>query len=283
MSDMSINTNVSAMEAIDNLDNTGNALAGVTEDLSTGLQINNAGDNPAGYVISQDLEFQTNGTNQAIQNAQGGVNMIQTANGALEQIQGILQTMNTLAVDSASGATNDTVSLNANQQEFVALENEINQIAQTTSFAGNILLNGGLSGATIQIGYQSIASNQIVLTVTGATIAALGLSGFVAAGGSVNIVTAASAASALASIQAAINTCASMQSALGATQIELTGIISSLSVTSTNLAAANASLIDVNFAQETTQFTTDQILEQSGVSMLSQAQQTPALVLKLLQ
>ena len=280
MSSMSINTNVSAMQAIDNLDNTGSALAKVTEQLSTGLQINSAGDNPAGYVISQDLQFQVNGTNQAIANAQGGVNMVQTANGALQQIQSILQPMNTLAVASASGATNDTVSLNANEQEFIALQNEINQIAQTTTFAGNVLLNGGLSGQTLQVGYNCIASNQIILTITGATIGALGLTNGAL---TTNIVTAASAASALASIQAAIDTASSMQAALGSTQIELQGIIASLQVTATNLTAANASLIDVNFAQATTQFTTDQILEQSGVAMLAQAQQTPALVLKLLQ
>ena len=280
MSSMSINTNVSAMQAIDNLDNTGSALAKVTEQLSTGLQINSAGDNPAGYVISQDLQFQVNGTNQAVQNAQGGVNMVQTANGALQQIQSILQTMSTLAVASASGATNDTVSLNANEQEFIALQNEINQIAQTTTFAGNVLLNGGLSGQTLQVGYNCIASNQIILTITGATIGALGLTNGAL---TTNIVTAASAASALASIQAAIDTASSMQAALGSTQIELQGIIASLQVTATNLTAANASLIDVNFAQATTQFTTDQILEQSGVAMLAQAQQTPALVLKLLQ
>ncbi len=280
MSDLSINTNVSAMEAIDNLDNNSNALAKDTRDLSTGLQINTAADNPSGYVISQDLEFQANGTNQSIANAQGGVNMIQTADGALQQIQGILQSMNTLAVNSASGATNDTVSLAANQQEFVALENEINQIATTTSFAGNALLNGGLSGQTLQIGYNCIASNQIILTITGATIGALGLT---TGANTANISTAALAASALFSIQQAIDTASSMQAALGATQIELQGIIASLAVTATNLTAANASLIDVNFATATTQFTTDQILEQSGVAMLSQAQQTPALVLKLLQ
>jgi flagellin len=279
-SSMTINTNVSAMEAIDNLDNTGNALSRDTEQLSTGLQINTASDNPAGYVISQDLEFQANGNAQSISNANAAVSMIQTANGALQQIQGILQTMNTLAVSSSNGVANDTTSLAANQAEFVSLENEINQIAATTQFGGQFMLNGGLGAQTIQIGYNSFASNQIILNIAGATIGGLGLT---LAAATTQVGTQVTAEAALASIQAAINTCATQQGTLGGTQVELQGIVSALTVAQQNLTAANASLIDVNFATATTQFTTDQILEQSGVAMLSQAQQTPALVLKLLQ
>jgi flagellin len=284
-SSMVINTNVSALQAIDNLDQTGNSMASDTEQLSTGLQINSAADNPAGYVISQDLQFQANGYQQAINNAQNGISMIQTANGALQQIQGLLQTMNTLAVASANGATNDTASLNGNQQEFLALQNEITQISSTTQFGGQLLLNGSLNGATLQIGNYNLASNQILLNFGGATLQTLNLATGVVGANYVacSVGGASYAALALACVQTAIDFCATSQATLGATQIELQGIVSELSVTQENITAANAQLVDVNFAQATTQFTTDQILMQSGVAMLSQAQQTPALVLKLLQ
>ena len=277
MSSLVVNTNLSAINAYNNLNATDNAMTKAISQLSSGLQIQTAADNPAGYVVSQALEAQTNGYQQAISNAQNGVSLIQTASGALNQISSILQTMDQLALNSANGATNDANSLNANQQEFVALQNQIDQIANTTSFGTTALLNGSFSNQTLQVGAFDNANQQITLNIGAATTGALGVGTSAASVGN-----ATSAANAVSLVQNAINQVASLEASVGATQNQLQAVVANLTVGQQNLTAAYSGLVNVNFAQETTQFSTDQILMQSGVAMLSQAQQTPSLVLKLL-
>lgn len=277
MSSLVVNTNLSAINAYNNLNNTDDAMTSAISQLSSGLQIQTAADNPAGYVVSQALESQSNGYSQAISNAQNGVSLIQTASGALNQIASILQTMDQLALNSANGATNDSNSLNANQQEFQALQNEIDQIADTTSFGTTNLLDGSFSNQILQVGAFDNSNQQITLTISAATTGALSI-----ASSTVAVSSQTAAESAVSAVQAAINTVASIEAAVGATQNQLQAVVANLTVGQQNLSAAYSGLVDVNFAQETTQFTTDQILMQSGVAMLSQAQQTPSLVLKLL-
>jgi flagellin len=277
MSSLVVNTNLSALDAYNNVNSTDNAMTKAISELSSGLQIQTAADNPAGYVVSQALEAQSNGYQQAIANAQNGVSLIQTASGALNQISSILQTMDQLALSSANGATNDSNSLNANEQEFAALQNQIDQIANTTSFGTTTLLDGTFTGQVLQVGAFDNTNQQITLSIAAATTGALGV-----AAASVNISLATAAQAAVASVQAAINTVASIEASVGAIQNQLQAVVANLTVGQQNLTAAYSGLVDVNFAQETTAFTTDQILMQSGVAMLSQAQQTPSLVLKLL-
>lgn len=276
MSSLVVNSNLQALNAYNNLNQTDQAMTKAISQLSSGLQIQTAADNPAGYVIAEGLQAQGNGYTQAISNSQNGVSLIQTASGALNQIASILQTMNSLALSSANGATNDTQSLNANQQEFQALSNQIDQIANTTSFGTTALLNGQFSNQTLQVGAFDQANNSLTLSISAATTGALGISGL-------SVASAASAQAAMAAVQSAINTVASNEAAVGATQNQLNAIVSNLTVGQQNLQAAYSGLVDVNFAQATTTFSTDQILMQSGVAMLSQAQQSPSLVLKLLQ
>ena len=276
MSSLVVNNNLQALNAYNNLNQTDQAMTKAISQLSSGLQIQTAADNPAGYVIAEGLQAQGNGYTQAISNSQNGVSLIQTASGALNQIASILQTMNSLALSSANGATNDSQSLNANQQEFQALSNQIDQIAQTTSFGTTSLLNGTFSGQTLQVGAFDNANNSLTLNIASATAASLGISGL-------SVGSAASAQAAMSAVQAAINTVASSEAAVGATQNQLNAIVSNLTVGQQNLQAAYSGLVDVNFAQATTTFSTDQILMQSGVAMLSQAQQSPSMVLKLLQ
>lgn len=276
MSSLIVNNNLSALNAYNNLNQTDMAMTKAISQLSSGLQIQTAADNPAGYVIAEGLQSQANGYTQAISNSQNGVSLIQTASGALNQIASILQTMNSLALSSANGATNDTQSLNANNQEFQALSNQIDQIAKTTSFGTTALLDGSFSNQTLQVGAFNNTNNQLTLNIGAATSGALGVSGL-------SVASAASAAAAIASVQAAIDSVASVEANVGATQNQLNAIVANLTVGQQNLQAAYSGLVDVNFAQETTTFSTDQILMQSGVAMLSQAQQTPSMVLKLLQ
>ncbi|MBW8077784.1 MAG: flagellin, partial [Gallionella sp.] len=152
MSSLVVNNNLSALNAYNNVNQTDMAMSKAIGQLSSGLQIQTAADNPAGYVTAQGLQSQANGYTQAITNAQNGVSLIQTASGALNQIASILQTMNSLALASANGATNDTNSFNANQQEFTALSNQITQIANTTQFGTTQLLDGSFSNQVLQVG-----------------------------------------------------------------------------------------------------------------------------------
>jgi flagellin len=278
MSSLVVNTNQSAINAFNNLNSTDAAMTKAISELSSGLQIQTAADNPAGYVVSEGLESQANGFTQAISNAQAGVSLIQTASGALNQITSILQTMNQLALSSANGATNDTQSLNANEQEFVALQNQIDQIANTTSYGTKALLDGTFSNQSLQVGAFDNSNQQLTLTVGAATTGALGVSS-----SAVAVSSQVSAQAAVSAVQAAISSVASIEANVGATQNQLAVVVANLTVGQQNLQSAYSGLVDVNFAQETTTFTTDQILMQSGISMLSQAQQTPSLVLKLLQ
>jgi flagellin len=278
MSSLVVNTNQSAINAFNNLNSTDTAMSKAISELSSGLQIQTAADNPAGYVVAEGLESQANGFTQAISNAQAGVSLIQTASGALNQITSILQTMNQLALSSANGATNDTGSVNANEQEFVALQNQIDQIATTTSYGTKALLDGSFSNQSLQVGAFDNSNQQLVLTIGAATTGALSVSST-----AVSVASQASAQAAVSAVQAAISSVASIEANVGATQNQLAVVVANLTVGQQNLQSAYSGLVDVNFAQETTTFTTDQILMQSGVSMLSQAQQTPSLVLKLLQ
>jgi len=277
MSSLVVNTNQSAINAFNNLNATDSDMSKAISELSSGLAIQTAADNPAGYVVAEGLESQANGFSQAISNAQAGVSLIQTASGALNQITSILQTMNQLALSSANGATNDTPSLNANEQEFVALQNQIDQIAETTSYGTKVLLDGTFSNQSLQVGAFDASSQQLVLTIGAATTGALGV-----ASTAVSVGSQASAQAAISAVQAAISNVASVEANVGAIQNQLAVVVGNLTVGQQNLQAAYSGLVDVNFAQETTQFTTDQILLQSGVAMLAQAQQTPSLVLKLL-
>ncbi|MHB1503230.1 MAG: flagellin N-terminal helical domain-containing protein [Acidimicrobiales bacterium] len=279
MSSLVVNTNLDAINAYNNLNATNISLSQTIAQLSSGLAIQTAADNPAGYQIAQNFTYEINGAQQAINNVQNGVSLVQTADGALNQIASILQTMDQLAAANSSGGTTDPASVAANQQEFVDLQNEIQQIASTTTFGTQNLLNGTFSNEIVQVGAFATVADQITFGVSAATVGALG----VATGSAgVSIGTVSAALSALASVQAAISTVASMAAGVGSLQNELQGIAANLTVMNQNLTAAKSQLVDVNFAEATTQFSTQQILMQSGTAMLSQAQQQPALVLKLL-
>jgi flagellin len=277
MSSLVVNTNLSAIDAYNNLNATDMGMSTAISELSSGLAVQTAADGPAAYVQSQALESQSNGYQQAISNAQDGVSLVQTASGALNQISSILQTMNQLAISSSNGATNDSTSLTANEQEFSALQSDIDQIAGTTSYGTTNLLDGTFSGQSLQVGAFDATSNQISLTIGGASTGALGV-----ASSSVSVATQASAQAAIKAVQAAIASVDNIEATVGAVQNELTAIAANLTVGQQNLSAANSQLVDVNMAQEMTTYSTDQILMQTGTAMLSQAQQAPSLVEKLI-
>lgn len=277
MSGLLINYNQAAVSAYNNLDATNTALTQTVGELSSGLQIQSAADNPSGYVVGQFLQLQGNGYTQAISNAQDAVSVLQTAQGALGQEASILQTMNTLATQASNGGTQSTSTLAAAQAEFSSLQSQLDQIAGSTSYAGTSLLNGSYSNETFQVGPYNSTTNQISVSISAATSGALGVGA-----ASVSLSTVTGAQAAMTAVQAAITTVATMASTVGATQNEVTAISANLSTAQQNIMAAHANLVDVNVAQMTSQFTSQQILEQASVSILAQASQLPSLAQKLL-
>lgn len=274
---LSVNTNIAAIEAYNNLNATSNAMQTTIEQLSSGLQIQTAADNASGYVISQGLQTQSNGLGVAINNGQNAISVLQIATGAMNQQVAILQKMNELATQAANAGTANSNSLNADQQEFAALQNQLDQIANSTSFGNQQLLNGSYSNESFQIGAYDSANDQVVVSIGALTTGALGVSS-----ASVSIGTASAAMAAMSAVQSAILAVASAEANVGAIQNQIQAIVANDTVSQQNVQAANSTLVDTNMAQAMTKFSSQQVLMQAGVAMLSQAQALPQLILKLL-
>ncbi len=271
-----INDNIAALGAENNLDATDNALSSVVGQMSSGLQIQTASDTPAGYSIAQSLQSEINGYGAAEGNAQTAVSVLQTAEGAMNQQEAILQQANTLATQAANTTTEkDTTAAAADNQEFSSLISQLDQIASSTTYAGVNLLDGSNPTLTFQVGPTNAAADAVGVNFVTTTSTGLNVSGL-------SIATVASATAAMASVQAAINTLASAAAAVGSSQNQIQALSNNVAVAQQNLTSAHADLVDVNVAQATSQFTSLQILEQSGISVLAQAQQLPQLALKLI-
>ncbi|MDA8026333.1 MAG: flagellin [Actinomycetota bacterium] len=273
---LSINTNIAAIDAYNNLNNTSNQLDKTISQLSSGLQIQTAADNSSGYVIAQDLQAQSNGLNVGISNGQNAISVLQIANGAMNQQVSILQRMNQLATQASNSGALSSNALNAVNTEFTALSSQLNQIAQSTTFgsSSNSLLATN-AVLTFQLGAYATTTNQVTVQLAFTTASSLGVSGL-------SLTTFAGAQSALSSVQTAIDNVASIQASLGASQNQIQADIANLTISQQNVQAAHSSLVDANMAQTVTTFTAQQILMQAGTSMLGQAQQLPSMLLKLI-
>ncbi len=277
MSGLLINDNITAVQAYNNLDATSASVQMAVSQLSSGLRIQTAADNPAGYVAGQYLQEQSNGYGQAISNAQDAVSVLQTAQGALNQEASVLQTMNTLATAAANGGVQDASTLAASQAEFASLQAQLDQIANSTTYGTTPLLGGTYAGETFQVGPYNSANDQVIVTIAGSTSTLLAVNA-----AAVSIGTVAAAEAAMTAVQAAISTVAGQAANVGASQNGIQALASNLTTAQENIQAAHANLVDVNVAQATATYTSQQILEQSGVAILAQAEQLPALALKLL-
>jgi flagellin len=278
---LTVNTNISAISAYQNLDRTSDSFSASLQRLSSGLKVNTAADDAAGYVISQQLQRQSNSYGVAINNAQDGVSVLQTAQGALNQTTSILQRMNELAMRAANGTSSDNTARTADNQEFSALKSQLDQIASSTVFGGANLLNGSYN-ATFQVGTDATSASTVTVAVNNGTVG----KGFSATDLGVNaldISTQGGASSALATIKTGLDNVTQAQATMGAAQNRLTVIATNLGVGQQNLKAANSRLVDTDMAQEMTTFSSLQILKQVGTSMLAQAQQAPQTILKLVQ
>ncbi len=274
---LSVNTNISAIDAYNNLNATSNNMQSAISELSSGLQIQTAADNASGYVIAQGLNVQANGLGVAINNGQSAISVLQIAEGAMNQQVSILQRMNELATQASNAGTANTSSLAADQQEFAALQNQLDQIAQSTQFGQTALLNGSYQNESFQIGAYAAAADQVVVSIATMTSSAMGVSA-----ASVSIGTATAALSAMSAVQSAISYVASAEAVVGATQNQIQAIIANDTVSQQNVQSAYSTMVDANVAQAMTKFSSDQVLMQSGIAMLSQAQSLPQLLLKLI-
>lgn len=273
---MIINHNISALNANRNLGINDSSMNKSLEKLSSGFRINRAADDAAGLAISEKMRGQVNGLNQASRNAQDGISMIQTAEGALNETHAILQRMRELAVQSSNDTNTDNDRAQI-QSEVVQLQSEINRIASTTQFNTKNLLTGSLatSAAIFQIGAN--ANQTITLAINSMDAAALSVDGTL-----VGMGTQASAEIAISQIDAALSTVSTQRASLGAVQNRLEHTIANLNVASENLSAAESRVRDVDMATEMSSFTKQQVLQQAGTAMLAQANQKPQSVLKLL-
>ena len=251
------------------------------EHLSSGLRINRASDDAAGLAVSEKLKNQVRGLNQAQRNAQDGISLIQTAEGALTETHSLLARMRELAVQSS----NDTLSASdrANLQvEFTALYAEVDRISSTTAFNGIYLLNNAdvATGMTLQIGANN--GNTFTLTVGGAQMSTLNAN-FDSSAATLTTIGFQSAASAVFSaVDAAVDSVSTARAGLGALQNRLESVGRSLAVASENTAAANSRVADADIASSMSELVRAQILQQAGISVLAQANQAPSLVLQLL-
>jgi flagellin len=267
-----ISTNVSALRAQDGARRADMQLGNAMARLSSGKRINSGKDDAAGLAIATRMGANVRGTSQAIRNANDGISLAQTAEGALSETSNILVRMRELAVQSANGtlAASDRTAL---QTEVTQLIGQIGDIATRTNFNGTALLNSATTSIAIQTG---LATGQTVAIAIGDMQAtALGV-------GTVDLSTVANASTALAALDTAINTVATQRASLGAAQNRLESTVNNLTSSVTNLTEAKSRIEDADYSVETTKLASAQILSQASTAMLAQANQSQQGVLNLL-
>jgi len=283
-----INNNIAAFNAYRNLSITDGDMSKSLEKLSSGYRINRAADDAAGLAISEGLRSQIGGLTVAVRNAQDGISVVQTAEGALNETTSILQRMRDLAVQASNGGSQDSDAQANADTEFQQLNAELDRIATTTKFGQQSLLDGAYAGI-FQVGSDSSnvnANNIITVDITtagalsGLTITALDSTGL--ATGAATLASTTDATDAIDTLDTALQDVSTVRAKLGAYQNRFEHTINNLNVAVENLSASESRIRDTDMAQEMVQFTRAQILSQAGTAMLAQANQAPQSVLKLL-
>ncbi|HEX8404029.1 MAG TPA: flagellin [Duganella sp.] len=293
---LSLHTNSAALSAQNSIGRTQSSLSTSQTRLSTGYRVNSAMDDAAGLQIATRLKAQTSGMAMAMRNTQNGISMLQTAEGALDETTNILMRMKDLATQGAD-ATTTTKDGKALQAEFDALTSELSNIVNNTSFGGEKLMIGTTGTLTKKIDFQIGASTSEKMSVdlaTGTEMSAMhtallaGAGGYLDTGLAVTAVgtdvdTAANANATIDELQSAIEAVGVVRSALGAAANRLDHVYNNLSNVSTNTKAATGRIMDTDFAAESSNMTSSQMLLQAGTAMLKQSNSTSSLVMSLLQ
>ena len=277
---MVVQHNLQSMNSNRMLGLTTSAQAKNTEKLSSGYKINRAADDAAGLTISEKMRSQIRGLTQASANAQDGISCVQTAEGALNEVEDMLQRMNELAVKAANG-TNTTADRTAIEKEVNALVSEIDRVQSTTQFNTLNLLNGDFStGKALQVGAAS--GQEISITISKMDASTLGIGSYSGAG-TISDDNGSKAKGAISAITKAIAKVSEQRSALGAVQNRLEHTIKNLDNVVENTTAAESQIRDTDMAAQMVEYTKNNILAQAGQSMLAQANQATQGVLSLLQ
>ncbi len=283
---LTVNTNTTSLGVQKNLNRAADALSTSMTRLSSGLKINSAKDDAAGLQIATRMTSQIRGQTMAIKNANDGISIAQTAEGAMQEQTNILQRMRELAVQSRND-TNSEDDRAALDKEFQSMLKEIDRIANSTQLNGKNLLDGSASSMVFQVGSNTGVNDQITIDLsknltsdTGGALSALNgksITGDSSSGAAVTF------SGAMTAIDEALQTINDVRADLGAAQNRLTSTINNLQNINENAEAARGRVQDTDFAAETAQLTKQQTLQQASTSVLAQANQLPSSVLKLLQ
>lgn len=275
---LTINTNIASLNAQRNLSKSQGMLETSLRRLSSGLRVSSAKDDAAGLFSIQQMTADIRGLNQAVRNAQDGISLAQTGEGAMDQIQAAQQRIREIAVQSANATVQDRTGL---QAEADQLTQEISRIVATTQFNGTQLLDGTSGSLTFQIGQDGIASNQI--SVSGVDLTSMNTySASLTATGTIDVSSAGAASAAIATIDTDIDTVSTNRATFGAVQNRFESVVTNLTTYSENLSAARGRIQDADFAAETANLTRTQVLQQAGVAILAQANTLPQAALQLL-
>jgi len=278
---MTINTNIASLNAQRNLNGSQSSLAASMQRLSSGLRVNSAKDDAAGLAIAERMNAQVRGMNVAIRNANDGISLAQTAEGALAKVGDSLQRMRELAVQ-ARNSTNSDSDKDSLNKEFAELQKEISRVLGGTAFNGKKILGGDATALTFQVGANTTSDDEISVTTEDMTAA----TDITAVTGTSAVIDSTATAGAIATviddIDTAIDTVNNTRATFGATQSRFEAVISNLQSSVESQSAARSRIMDADFAQETANMSRAQILQQAGNAMIAQANQLPQQVLSLL-
>jgi flagellin len=269
-----INTNTSALFAQNALSKNARVMSNAMEQLSTGKRINSAGDDAAGMAIGESMTAQVRGLNQAVRNANDGINMLQTAEGAMVEQSNMLQRMRELAVQSNNGTLSTTQQGYLNT-EFLALTTQIASIASNTTWNGMSVLAG--TTVAFQVGANSGQTFSLALSGTGTAATALSITGL-----AITTTTSTAASAAITTIDSALDYINNVRATVGASINRLTYAADNLTNISQNVQASRSSVMDTDYATASTQLSRAQIVQQAATAMLAQANQSAQSVLALL-
>jgi flagellin len=277
-----INTNLASLNAQRNLNSSQSALMTSMQRLSSGMRVNSAKDDAAGLAIAERMNAQVRGMNVAVRNANDGISLAQTAEGALGKVGDTLQRMRELAIQ-ARNATNSSTDKDSLNKEFIQLQEEIQRVLGGTTFNGKAILGADATTMTFQIGANTTVNDIIDVSTMNLTVATQ----VTTVTGTTSSIGAAATAGAIGtvidSIDTALDVVNNTRATFGATQSRFDAIISNLQQASENQAAARSRIMDADFAAETANLSRAQILQQAGNAMVAQANQLPQQVLSLLQ
>ena len=273
---LSVVTNLSSIRAQRNLSKATSSLSGHIEKLSSGLRINRASDDAARSAISAQMAANLTGLKQAERNSNDAISMIQTAEGGMNEVSGIVTRMRELSVQAANSGTMDSTERGYLDQELQLLESELNRIVEVTEYSGVKLINGDQSGGIdFQVGFSNSANDRISVSISSVNGTTLGLN-------DENLSSATGAAAALTALDTALQSVSTARASLGATQNRLSMTISNLGSMYENSADSLSRLRDVDVAEETAAFTRTKILTDAATSVLASANTIPQSALKLL-